>query len=349
MANYYVQNLVRPEEGSQIIAGNTYTVSFYNPYTMYVSSWNTESDNFIKLWYYDNEGYPHSDPPLKKQTVVTGQNTFTFRLSDYGLSPDNIYSEDGVYYIFVEMSAYILENGKFYQLFFTSDEIIKYQYGNVVFYMACGAPTACSVSSTLATGDVTLSWSGASAGTSNSITGYKIQRCESSDGSSWESWADLTTVSSTSTSASLTVSPPSTAGNYYKYRVLTMGSAGSSYYSGWLESSNSLRRDHTPLEGFTDDPLMVGVSPVKALHMQELQSHVNTLYAFYGLGTYNFTTITAGTTSLAGWTTHVNQIRAAIEDVCNASGKTHENWISFSVNCPRADVIQQLRSVILTL
>ena len=83
--------------------------------------------------------------------------------------------------------------------------------------------------------------------------------------------------------------------------------------------------------------------------MQELQSRVNTLYSFYGLGTYNFTTITEGTTSLAGWTAHVNQIRAAIEDVCNASGKTHESWISFSVNCPRADVIQQLRSVILAL
>ena len=112
-------------------------------------------------------------------------------------------------------------------------------------YTACGAPTSCSLSSTLSTGNVTLSWSGASAGTSNSITGYKIQRCESSDGSNWGSWADLTTVNSTSTSASLTVSPPSTAGNYYKYRVLTMGSAGSSYYSGYKESTNTLRRNWT--------------------------------------------------------------------------------------------------------
>lgn len=112
-------------------------------------------------------------------------------------------------------------------------------------WTACGAPTACAVSSTLATGNVTLSWSGATAGYGNSITGYKIQRCESSNGSSWGSWADLTTVNSTSTSNSLTVSPPSTAGNYYKYRVLTMGSAGSSYYSGYKESTNTLRRNWT--------------------------------------------------------------------------------------------------------
>lgn len=219
----------------------------------------------------------------------------------------------------------------------------------LVFYTACGAPTSCSLSSTLSAGDVTLSWGGASAGTSNAITGYEVQRCESSDGSSWDSWADLNTVDSTSTSASLTVSPPTTAGNYYKYRVRTRGAAGSSYYSGWKESTNTVRRDHAALAGFTDSTLTAGASPVKALHMTELQDRVNTLRTFYGLSAYSFTSITAGTTSLAGWTAHVNQIRTAIEDVCTASGKTHETWISFTVNCPRADIIKQLRDVVLAL
>lgn len=218
-------------------------------------------------------------------------------------------------------------------------------------YTPCSWDTraTCSLNKTLSTDKVTLSWDKAKSGTSNSITGYEIQQCESSNGTNWGSWSEPTTVTTTATSGSVSVSPPTTAGNYYKFRVRILGSAGSSYYSDWLESSNSLRRDHEPLVGFTDDPLTVGASPVKALHMQELQSRVNTLRTFYGLGTYNFTTITAGTTSLAGWTTHVNQIRAAIEDVCSASGKTHETWISFSINCPRADVIQQLRSVILAL
>lgn len=214
----------------------------------------------------------------------------------------------------------------------------------------CGEPTAPTLEATLSREPVRLTWGAGSGGTGNSVTGYDVERCLSADGSSWGSWEGV--PGSPVTGTEMRVSPPDTAGSYYKYRVRTRGSAGSDYYSGWVTGEagkTTLRCDHEPLAGFTDDPLTAGASPVKALHMQELQSRVSTLRTFYGLGAYSFTTITAGVTSLAGWTTHVNQVRAAIEDVCSASGKTHENWISFSTNCPRADVIQQLRSVILAL
>lgn len=214
----------------------------------------------------------------------------------------------------------------------------------------CREPTSPKLSATLSRDAVKLSWGAGSAGTNNSVTGYDVQRRESTDGNNWGSWENV--PDSPVTTTEMNVSPPNTAGNYYQYQVRTRGSAGSNYYSGWVTGTTgetTLRRDHDTLAGFTDDPLTAGTSLVKALHMQELQSRVSTLRTFYGLGTYNFATITAGTTSLAGWTTHVNQIRTAIEDVCNASGKTHESWISFSVNCPRADVIQQLRRVILAL
>lgn len=208
-------------------------------------------------------------------------------------------------------------------------------------------PTSPKLSATLSRDAVELSWGAGNAGTNNSVTGYDVQRRESSDGNSWGSWEKV--PNSPVTTTKISVSPPNTAGSYYQFRVRTRGSAGSNYYSKWVTSTNTLRRKWDAFGAWTDDPLVVGETPIKAIHMQELQSRVNTLYSFYGLGTYNFTTITAGTTSLAGWTIHVNQIRTAIEDVCNASGKTHESWISFSVNCPRADVIQQLRRVILAL
>ena len=211
----------------------------------------------------------------------------------------------------------------------------------------CREPTSPKLSATLSRDAVKLSWGAGSAGTNNSVTGYDVQRRESTDGNNWGSWENV--PGSPVTTTEMNVSPPNTAGNYYQYQVRTRGSAGSNYYSKWVTSTNTLRRKWDAFGAWTDDPLVAGETPIKALHMQELQSRTNTLYAFYGLGTYNFATITAGTTSLAGWTTHVNQIRTAIEDVCNASGKTHESWISFSVNCPRADVIQQLRSVILAL
>lgn len=216
---------------------------------------------------------------------------------------------------------------------------------NYELYSACGAPTTCELSATLATGNVTLSWSGAKAGTGNAITGYEVQRCESANGSAWGSWSTLKTVSTTATSGSLSVAPPSTAGNYYKYRVRTQGKAGSSYYSGWKTSSNTLRRDHAPLEGFTDATLTAGTTPIKAIHMQELQTRVNTLRTFYGLSTFAFTAIVAGETSLAGWGAHVMEIRSAVDEI----GKAHDAWIEFTTNRPRADIVQQLRDVVLSL
>ena len=49
----------------------------------------------------------------------------------------------------------------------------------------------------------------------------------------------------TTTNTYLDVAPPTTAGNYYQYQVRTRGSAGSSYYSSWKTSSNTLRRSYT--------------------------------------------------------------------------------------------------------
>ena len=111
---------------------------------------------------------------------------------------------------------------------------------------ACGAPTTCSVSATLAEGNVTLSWSGASNGAGNTISSYEIQYSESADGSTWGSWTALTTVTTTSTSASLSVTPSPTRGNYRRFQVRARGTAGSSYYSEWKESTNSVRKNTLP-------------------------------------------------------------------------------------------------------
>lgn len=120
---------------------------------------------------------------------------------------------------------------------------------------ACSAPTALSVNSTLAEGNVTLSWSGAGAGTANSISSYLIQYRDSSDNSNWGSWTNLQTVSSTSSSGTLSVSPPSIRGYYRQYRIRTQGSAGSSYYSGYKTSSNTLRKNSLPTAPIISAPV----------------------------------------------------------------------------------------------
>ncbi|MGF7146286.1 hypothetical protein HNQ56_004753 [Anaerotaenia torta] len=109
-----------------------------------------------------------------------------------------------------------------------------------------GAPTSCLVNQTIAEGNVTLSWSGAKAGTNNAITSYEIQYSESTNNSTWSSWTALTTITSSATSGSLSVAPPTTRGNFRRFRVRTRGAAGSSYYSTWKVSTNSVRKNTLP-------------------------------------------------------------------------------------------------------
>lgn len=96
-------------------------------------------------------------------------------------------------------------------------------------YSACGAPTAVSVNANnVAPGaNVTLSWSGASAGNSNAITGYQIYRATSATGT----YSLLTTVNTSATSGSATVAAPASSGSSYYYKVLTIGTV-SGYNSG---------------------------------------------------------------------------------------------------------------------
>lgn len=90
---------------------------------------------------------------------------------------------------------------------------------------ACGAPSTInrSPSSTVYIRDtVTISWSGASNGTNNTINGYNLQYGTSTSSYSTKS------VTTTSTSSSTTFVPTS-SGTWY-YRIQTKGTAGSSYY-----------------------------------------------------------------------------------------------------------------------
>ena len=168
-------------------------------------------------------------------------------------------------------------------------------------YTACGAPTACSVSSTLAEGAVTLSWSGATGGANNAISSYEIQYSESSDNSSWGSWTALTTVSTTSTSGSVSVSPSSTRGYYRRFQIRTRGTAGSSYYSGWKVSGNSVRKNTLPTA-----PTSFSASPA----------------------TYNNEDITLSWSGASAGTSAIKQYN--IEHCTSTNGTTWTSWTALT-------------------
>lgn len=215
---------------------------------------------------------------------------------------------------------------------------------------ACGAPTSVTLASDVSRGeDVTLSWRGAKDGEGgNEISGYEVEFSESDDGKNWGGWQFYDQNLLQTSYGSMLVSPADTVGHYRRFRVRTLGWEGEGYHSGWTISENTLRRDTIQLEGFTDPTLIAGTTPIKALHMQELQDRTATLRTFYGLSAYTFTPIVAGQTSLAGWTAHVNEIRTALDEVYTVAKKTHAAWLTIPENRPRVDVMQQLRDVVLS-
>ena len=102
--------------------------------------------------------------------------------------------------------------------------------------------------------------------------------------------------------------------------------------------------DYTPpdLLAYTDPNPVQGETYVKAVHMTELHTNVNMIRTARKLLGYNFTSIVAMETNLAGWNNHVLEIRSAIDEM----NIDHESWIALAENYPRLDVLLQLRRVV---
>lgn len=116
-------------------------------------------------------------------------------------------------------------------------------------YTSCSAPTSVSASGIVApNGNVTVSWSGASGGTSNSINGYDIYWRITSEGSAptTATYSGSTSVTTSSSSGSTTINIGSvTRGYRVVFGVVTKGTAGSSYYSG-IRTGGSVKINSKP-------------------------------------------------------------------------------------------------------
>ena len=112
-------------------------------------------------------------------------------------------------------------------------------------YTICSAPTSIILSADIAEDSLTLSWSGAEAGTSNPIKGYKLSYQDSSNNSTWGAAQALQTLTTAATSGSLSVAPPATRGYYRRFIIQTIGTA-SGYDSGEAISPTSVRRNRLP-------------------------------------------------------------------------------------------------------
>lgn len=113
-------------------------------------------------------------------------------------------------------------------------------------YTKCSPPSSISISNTSPKKgqQITVSWSGAKGGTSNSITGYDIEYKIGSGG--WNSWKSIST---SNTYSSTTDSWSQPVGQTGQYRVRTKGNRGSQYYSDWTYSGTLTISNSAPVMG----------------------------------------------------------------------------------------------------
>lgn len=332
---------VSPISGSVLDSG-TITISFtYNHY----SGWTSPKIlyyNFVQVWFFDSNGtylsYEYADGYMS--TSIDGTSgSVTIDLSKCTNSYKSTAAIIGVL-IETETSG---KNANGNGIAGTAP-VVNTSYEapafTLIHYTACGVPTSPAVSQTISRGAVTLSWGAGSAGTNNSVTGYDVERRESTDGSSWGSWA--TVSGSPVTGVRLDVTPPDTVGSYYQYRVRTRGSAGSDYYSDWVTSTNTLRRKWDAFGAWTDEALTAGVSGIRAVHLTQLQERVAAIRAFYGLSAYSFTAVTARKTKIAKWAALISELRSAVDGITT----NHAAWNTLEAGKPRIAHITQLRDII---
>jgi hypothetical protein len=104
------------------------------------------------------------------------------------------------------------------------------------------------------------------------------------------------------------------------------------------------------------------VTKVKAIDITELRTMLANVRAYYGMPapTWASGPITALATSLSQWTTHITELRTVWDSIrtyvnswpTNNTGNIDIpaiNWIPITLNCPKADVVQQIRDAIATL
>jgi len=123
-----------------------------------------------------------------------------------------------------------------------------------------------------------------------------------------------------------------------------------------LETSAVTRDTTYTAPDYTDTIEPGGLAKVKAAHMTELRTMVNTIREYYGLSTVVWNeAIVAGVTKSRNWKAHITELRSAINDVVTLINTWDElsttnrvppfAWTTITEK-PNAAAMNQLREVI---
>ncbi len=107
------------------------------------------------------------------------------------------------------------------------------------------------------------------------------------------------------------------------------------------------------------EEIIPNATHVKATHILTMRTAINNIRNYYGMTAYVWSgEIIAGTTQVRDWVYHIMEIRTAIEGVVDLINSFSENstfnippieWLPLGTGRPRADVMNQIISLILTI
>ncbi len=144
---------------------------------------------------------------------------------------------------------------------------MQYVYCDYTIPTRCGAPSAASLASAVTTAATnTLTWSGASAGSSNPIKGYFVQYSDSKDGQNWNGWGEYDGATTSATGHSMSVNMPA-VGTYRKFKIWTLGSVGDygEYDSDTGTETAAVYRAHTPATPTSLSPAAGGYASLNSV------------------------------------------------------------------------------------
>ncbi len=135
--------------------------------------------------------------------------------------------------------------------------------------------------------------------------------------------------------------------------AIDIGSAGFDRDSGVgiVMADSALAANVAPSATFTDQPLVVGVTVVKAVHITELRQYVATLRNINGLTAAVWTdpTLTVGSTAITP--VHITELRTALDAVYVRLGLTPPTYTTITAGASGlgATYINELRAAVSAL
>ena len=109
----------------------------------------------------------------------------------------------------------------------------------------------------------------------------------------------------------------------------------------------------TQAAGFTDDPLTIGTTEIRAVHITELRTRINALRVGCGLGNFSFTDPTLTVGSMTVKAVHLTELRTELSAAYVACGQAAPTYSDTPITAGTTGItaaqVSELRTLVVAL